>query len=304
LTKAQENMTKKIEPSTLKELILAKQLISNNQRLTLIDSLENNMIAIFNLNSALNIVLKILSTSSKLKLKSIKELRNSPIERQWSKLSEEYKKRYDHELSMKTQIFTINDLIVDFTEHGKYPNNTQVKELSQALSLFIEDTMKRIFGINFGELDIHLLISNPQAQKNFKQAKDAFNLKNYSEVLRLSSITYHLALEDQRQKINYLSERELLKPESIMVDSSVKIHIEPKDEDFIHLILRTNLKNLEKFKQLVPTVVLSEDTAGRSELVVSEFVDESKISEENASFCLNYVIETILHWECLDLIKK
>jgi hypothetical protein len=297
-------MTKKIEPSTLKELILAKELISNCKNLALVDSLENNLIAIFNLNSTLNIVLNILSTSSKLKLKSVKELRNSPIERQWSKLSEEYTKRYDQDLSMKTQIFTINNLIVDFTEHGKYPNNTQVRELNQALSLFIEDTMKQIFGIDFNELDIHLLISNPQAQENFKSAKSAFNSKDYAEVLRLSSVTYHLALEDQRQRINYLSEHGLLNPESIMVDNSVKVHIEPKDEDFIHLILRTNLKNLEKFKQLVPTVILSEDGTGRSELVVSDFVDESKISQENASYCLNFVLETILMWESLDLIKK
>jgi hypothetical protein len=304
LIKVQENMTKEIEPSTLKELILAKQLISNSQRLTLVDSLENNIIAIFNLNSALNIVLKILSTSSKLKLKSIKELRNSPIERQWSKLSEEYKKRYDHELSMKTQIFTINDLIVDFTEHGKYPSNIQLKELGQALSLFIEDTMERVLGIDFTELDIHLLILTPQVQENFKFAKDAFHSKDYSEVLKLSSIAYHLALENQRQKINYLSEQGLLKPESIMLDKAVKIHIEPKDEDFIHLILRTNLKKLETFKQFVPTVVISEDGAGRPELMVSDFVDESKISQENASYCLNFILETILMWESLDLIKK
>jgi hypothetical protein len=294
----------KIQQNTLKELILIKQLISNSKKLALEDSMENNLIAIFNLNSALNIVLNILSSKSKLKTKSIKELRNSPIDMQWSKLSESYKKRYDHDLSMKTQIFTINNLIVDFTEHGKYPNNTEIIKLSQALTLFIEDTIEHIFGFDFSESDIHLLITNPQVRDNYKRARNLFHSDNYSEGLKLSSITYHLALEDQRQKINYLSEQDLLKPESIMVDSTLKIHIKPQDEDFIHMVLRTDQKKLEKFKQLVPTVVLSEDVSGRSELVVSDFVDQSKISKENAKFCLNFVLDTILMWENLDLIKN
>ena len=84
---------------------------------------------------------------------------------------------------------------------------------------------------------------------------------------------------------------------------SIDIHIDSKEQDFIHLVLGTPPKKLERFKQLVPTVLITEDNEGRSEIIVSDFVDETVILKENAEFCLNFVLETILYWESLELIQ-
>ena len=295
-------MVKKKMLATIKELIIAKKLLENSKNIIKIDSMENNVIAIYNLNSALNIILKILGEQQK--IKSIKQLRNISLEKQWDILSEKYKQQYGQYLSMKTQIFTLNNIINNFVEHDILPINTQVKELYQALNVFIEGLVSQILNLNFAELDFYLLIQNTQVQKTIKRANLALEAEEYAEVLKSTSAALQIAIEDQRQKINYLSDRDMLKPELFMLDKTINIHIDAKDREFIHLVLGTPTKNLERFKHLVPTAIITEDGESRPEIIVSDFVDAEAGTKENAEFCLNFVLETVLHWESLDLVKE
>ena len=104
-------MSKKPTNAIIKELIIVKKLVHNSTTLIKSDTLENNLIAIFNLNSALDIFLKIIRDQAK--IKSVKQLYNISLEQQWYILSEAYKNRFGYELSMKTQIFTLNNIIND-----------------------------------------------------------------------------------------------------------------------------------------------------------------------------------------------
>jgi len=295
-------MVKKKMLATIKELIIAKKLLENSKNLIKIDSMENNLIAIYNLNSALNIILKILGEQQK--IKSIKQLKNISLEKQWDILSQKYKQQYGQDLSMKTQIFTLNNIINNFVDHDMLPINTQVKELYQALSVFIDGVVSQILNLKFGELDFYLLIQNTQVQKTIKRANMAIEAEEYAEVLKSTSAAFQIAIEDQRQKINYLSDQGILKPEPFMLDRSINIHIDAKDREFIHLVLGTPTKSLERFKHLVPTAIITEDGESRPEIVISDFVDVEASTKENAVFCLNFVLETVLHWESLDLVSE
>lgn len=286
----------------VKKLIIAKKLLQNSEELIELNSLEKNLVAISNLNSAFNIILMIFCKQAK--IKSIKQLDNISLEKQWNILSKEYKKRFDQDLSMKTQIFTLNNIMSDFIDHGIYPTTNQVLDLTRALSIFIEDFVDKVFELEYKDLDLYLLIENNQVQHTIKQARKSLDAGEFEEVLKAASSAFQVALEDQRRKINYLSERNLINPELIMLDKSISLNIKPKEEDFIHLILKTPQKDLQKFKQLVPTAIIAEDKARRSEVVVSDYVSEVSISNENAEFCLNFVLETILNWENMDLMIK
>ncbi len=293
-------MVSKKKLNFVKELILAKKLLQTSEKLINQKTLDNNLISVYNLNSALNIILN--SFSTQYKIKSIKQLNTENLDTQWSILSQVYKDRFGQELSMKTQIFTLNNIITDFIEYGRYPSNSQVLELAQALSIFIEDFVLRAFNLSFQDLDLHFLIDNSQIQRIIKEAKLALDCEEYSEVMRLTSASFQIALEDQRQKINYLSDQGLLEPELILLDKSINIHIDPNEEDFIHLVLKTPQKELQKFKQLIPTALISLNEKNKPEVVVSDYVDEVKVSKENAEFCYNFVLETVLRWENLDLL--
>jgi hypothetical protein len=295
-------MSRKPKKVIIKELIIAKKLLQNSEEIIKYDSIEHNLIAIFNLNSALNIILRVLSTQQK--VKSFKQLDSISLEKQWLLLSEQYKKQYGKELSMKTQIFTLTNITKKFTELDIIPTKVQVQELAQALSIFMDDLTSKMFGLELQDIDFHLLLDNIQVQRLLKTAQGASSNEKYEEVLKNTSLAFHIALEDQRQKLNYLSEKGLLRPELLMLDKSIDIHIDSKDQDFIHLVLGTPPKKLERFKQLVPTVLITEDDKGRSEIIVSDFVDETAIIKENAEFCLNFVLETILYWESLELIQS
>ncbi|WP_455391554.1 hypothetical protein, partial [[Eubacterium] cellulosolvens] len=238
------------------------------------------------------------------KIESLKQLDNISLERQWAILTEEYKKRFGQKLSMKTQIFTLANIIQNFTDYDIIPSNVQVQELSQALSVFIQELTQTIFGLDFNEIDFHLLMDNAQVRRTIKAARVALEAEEYKKVLKNSSLAFHLGIENQRQKINYLSEKGLLKPEVFMLDDAIKLHLDSQDHEFIHSILGTDTKKLERFKKMVPTVLISEDEKNRPEIVISNYVDESACSKENAQFCLNFVLETILHWEGLELVKK
>ena len=297
-------MAKIPKKNTFKQLILAKILLQKSEALVNDDSMESNLAAIFNLNSALEIILKILTEYSMTKIKSIKQLKTGSLEMHWSVLSQEYKKRYGQDLSMKTQIFTINNLILDFTDHGLTTKTNQISDLNKALSIFMEDVINNIFGLNYSELDLFQLIPNPQVRQEFRAAKWAYNSNDLASTFRYISASFHIALEDQRQKLNYLSDQGLLKPEAILLKEPINIHFSIDDEEFIHLVLGTNPKKLERFKQLVPSAMITQDRQGKPEVVVSDYVDKSLLSTENAIFCMNFLLETILDWENLDLIKK
>lgn len=295
-------MVKKKDITAIKELIIAKKLLHNGEELIKKDTLENNLIAISNLNSALDLFLKIISTHQKIKL--VKQLDNISLEKKWSILSNEYKRKYGKELSMKTQIFTLSNITNNFIVHNIIPTRAQVQELCQALTIFMQGLVPEMFGLEFQDIDFHLLLGNSQARRALKAARDGFEMENYKEALISTSRAFYIALEDQRQKLNYLSDNGLLDPKLIMLEESINLHIDPKDHEFIHLVLGTPPKKLDRFKQLVPTVLINEDDSKRAEIVVSDFIDEEAISKENAEFCLNFVYETILHWESLDLVKK
>jgi hypothetical protein len=294
-------MTSDKKKALIKKLILAKKLLQNSEKLLESDTLEHNMIAVFNLNSALNIILKVLSTQHK--IKSIKELKNGSLEKRWALLSEEYKKRYGSELSMKTQIFTLANITQDFIEKNIIPTKIQVQELTQALVVFMREMVLEAFGFEYQDVDFHLLFENSQVQRALKTAGVALENSDYEEVLRQASLAFHVAIEDQRQKLNYLSKNGLLNPEKLMLDKDIELHINSNDQDFLNLVLGTPPKKLEKFKQLVPTVLITEDEKDRAEIVVSDYVDDPAITLENAEFCLNFILETILHWESLDFMK-
>ena len=295
-------MKKRIKSPTIKEFIIVKKLLHKSEELLKIDTIENNLIATSNLNSALNIFLKIISTQQK--IKSLKELDNVSLEKQWSILSSEYERRYGQKLSMKTQIFTLSNIIQNFIEYNIIPSNAQLLELYQALLVFVQELTRRVFEMEFQDIDFYLLFENPQLRKILKTTRDAFDVDEYEEVLRKCSQAFHIALEDQRQKLNYLSEKGLLKPELIMLNKNIKLHLNPKDQEFIHLILGTSPKKLDQFMKLIPTALISEDEQKRPEIIISNYVDKNLVSKENAYFCLNFVLETILYWESLELMKK
>lgn len=290
----------KIKRTTIKELIITKKLLLNSNEMINAESLENNLIAIANLNSALNIFLKIVGTQQK--IDSLKQLDNLSLEKQWSILSKEYEQRFGQKLSMKTQIFTLSNVIQNFIEHDTIPSNQQVRELYQALMIFLQELTQKIFEMNFHDIDFYLLLDNPQVQRTLKEAHNAFEIGDLKAVLKSCSLVFHMAFEDQRQKINYLSEKGLLKPEPFMLDKSINLHLDIKDQEFIHMILRTPPKKLERFLKMVPSVMITEDEKKRPEIIISDFVDEETMSKENAKFCLDFVLETILQWENLDLM--
>ncbi len=294
-------MVKKPNPAIIKQLILAKKLLKHSHELVDIDRMENNLMAIFGLNSALNIILKLFGEQEK--IKSIKQLNSGMLEREWETLSNRYRNRYNQELSMKTQIFTIDKIMHNIFENNEYPSHHQVIELAQALNIFLEDFVGRVFDLELTNLDFHVLVENSQVKNLLTKAIIALDRDEYSNVLKMTVEAYQIALEDQRQKLNFLLENGLLKPELLMLGQPVNIHIQPSDEDFIHMILHTDIKKLNRFKQLVPTAIITEDENNQPQIVISDFVSDSVDSKENANFCLDFTVDTILRWESCDLMK-
>lgn len=290
-----------IKKEIIRQLIIAKKLLNKSEELMDSDSIENNLVVISNLNFILNIFLETLGTQQK--IKTLKELKIPSLEEQWNALSNDYEKRYGQKLSMKTQIFTISNITKSFTEHNIIPTKTQVHELVQALSIFIQELTSKVFGLDFQDIDFHLLMDNPQVRRTLKLAIEAFESVDYKEVLKNSSLAFNIALEDQRQKLNFLSEKGILKPEPFMLDKSIDLHFNSKDHEFIHTILGTQQKKLEQFNKIVPTVIITEDDDGGLKIVISDYVDDSVVSKNNARFCIDFILETVLHWESLDLVK-
>ncbi|MFW9880404.1 MAG: hypothetical protein ACFFG0_45620, partial [Candidatus Thorarchaeota archaeon] len=171
-----------VKKEIIRQLIIAKKLLTKSEELIESDLIENNLVAISNLNFILNTLLESLSTQQK--IKTLKELKTPSLEEQWNALSNDYEQRYGQKLSMKTQIFTISNIMRNFIENNILPSKIQVLELIQALSVFIQELTMKVFGLDFQELDFHLLMDNPQVRRALNLAVDAFNNGDYKEVLK------------------------------------------------------------------------------------------------------------------------
>ncbi len=192
---------------------------------------------------------------------------------------------------------------------GIIPDIKFVQRFKETTENFMKDVISSIFKIDYSEITLAILIQNEQVKKAIEEAEKCFSNKEYEKSMNLSSLAFAIAKSDEQQRIfgsmSLFHKLEasklptLIKPQyyvgrilQSLIDYNKKFNKLVLEELEI-LKLRLDYKKYMHFKRISPEVVLS-TTGTQSKLVET---DKVNYNYDNALFCLNFVIDSVLRWE-------
>jgi hypothetical protein len=71
------------------------------------------------------------------------------------------------------------------------------------------------------------------------------------------------------------------------------------------MALQVDLSKYKLFEKIIPTVMINdEDRESGVSITISDYLDERWINLKWALYCFNFVTETVLMWESMNLKKS
>lgn len=204
------------------------------------------------------------------------------------------------------------------------PGSASLQQFRETTEKFFKNVIDKIFGIDFSQITLAMLIKNIDAKKYVTDAEKYFLHGEYGQSTNSSSIAFVIAKREEQQRI-YGSGSLILRLklafedpnsafpflDSLDTDSDILIDWEKADYKMlaIHLIfdeleilkLRMDYKNYMHYKRISPKVKISSKFEEGEEKFEYKIIDKPKeYNHNNALFCLDFVIETIIKWESFE----
>ena len=287
--------------SELRKLILAKSIFLHGCTHANARDEVSRILAIHHFDFAVEMILKCLAVKYNIVFSSRQEFRFKDL---WNEIDQQ-----NINLPLKSRIFELHD-VRNLVQHaGIIPSFEDVIMFKGYVETFLEDVIKRAFGISFDELTLAQLIENVKLRKIVQKAEELFREGKYKECIlacdeALIKATFDIAdifskagmltgywgagnelknvinkdyAEKYRGKEFYTLARDLSK--AILQIGQATTCMQFLDEHRAKFL---------KFRELVSTL---------EEIPAEEL-------KEKARFSLNFVIELILKWQEEDMLHS
>jgi hypothetical protein len=219
---------------------------------------------------------------------------------------------WDHmELSQKECMRRLNNARVAMKHHGNLPSKLMIESFRACATNFFEDNTQIIFKINFNELSLIDIIQHEETKKNLKKAEKLLYENNIKEALIKTAISFYKLINNYRiRKLNIGSmlrtpstsrygdgsvELQRVVPEII---KNVSKKIGSIEETLRYIILGIDYRKYVKFSSIAPGIY---QTANEDYHVYWTNDDEDDVTEDDARFCINFVIETAIYLQNYNL---
>lgn len=201
--------------------------------------------------------------------------------------------------------------------YAMIPDSNSLQHFREITEKFMEDVVYKIFGIHFREITLAILIQNGEVKKYIEDAEKHFLNGEYKKSIKSSFLAFYVAKSDEQGKI-YGSGSMVLRMFSLIRKSKRNEYKETKIgqklfdgqdlttselTDYISVVNELMLKELEIFKlkldykkymqyiRICPDVIIYDVVPNEIE------IQNHVCNYENALFCLNFVIDSIIKWE-------
>ena len=217
----------------------------------------------------------------------------------------EYGDRYGREPNGLKDIIPITLLRKEVQSTKVIPAKDVLANFQEGISRLLEYTSEDVFNIPLRLMDYHLIIDNEQIRNQLvKCLADTYD-GNFKEAIKRCALAFSISLEKQRQKLNYLMERQELSTAMFFLDSPETLYYKFQDYNFILMALQVDLNKYKMFEKIIPTVMINdEDRESGVSITISDYLDERWIDMKWALYCFNFVTETVLMWESMNLKKS
>lgn len=258
----------------------------------------------------LNIILSFFEiTSKKEKLENFSIL--------WDAVNTELEKNKDEigkfKLPNRRDVEQLHNLRNQAQHFGIIPDAKFVQRFQGTTEKFMKNVISNVFKIDYLEITSALLIQNEEIKKSIEKSEKLFTNQEFEKSMIVLSIAFEMAKSDEQQRIfgsGSLMFKEACKrlpgfKEKIEGHSQKKIleylidYISGFDililDEIEILKLRLDYKKYMHFKRISPQVNFPNDDISKEPEITEP---ETKCYDyENALFCLNFVIDTIIIWE-------
>ena len=238
----------------------------------------------------------------------------------WKKCDTALNKRMNYALPYYNQMTRLHRIRNNAQHSGIVPDSSEVKECKQYTLDFLRESIKQIFEIELSELYLSLLIKNQKVKECLIEAENYLGKNESKTSMNYSALAFKIAILDEKSRIHgsgwsFIKSFGLLSDSNIrkIEDCQVKESLETIEEKFNQLInaldnelevlkLRMDYKKYRHFESISPCIFAGlNDSSDKSKLPdLYEKVgdtDKKNYTRENAIFCLEFVIDTILRWE-------
>lgn len=212
-----------------------------------------------------------------------------------------YKKRY------KRVPGGVESVILLFRHHREVkntltmPSRPTLDHLLPGIERFLGDISEDVFGTPLKYLDYHLILKDKEMSGILSETQD-FLLKNdHKQSILRSSFAFSISLEKMRQRLNYLLERDELSTHFFSLDTRRTLYFKLQDYSFLLLAMEVNMDKYRLFIKIVPTTLIDESGNEGVSVTFSDYIQEKWLTTKWARFCFNFVMETLLHWESMEL---
>ncbi len=220
-------------------------------------------------------------------------------------------------LPNRREIKQLHDVRNSAQHSGIIPSSESVQRFRQTAETFMKNVINNIFKRDYSEISSAILMQNEKVKKYIEEAEKHFLNGEYKKSIKSSFLAFYVAKSDEQGKINgsgsmafrMLSEIRKSKRDKYKNTKIVEKLYDGQDlnnselTDYISMVNELMLKELEIFKlkldykkymqyiKFCPDVLIYDVDTNEIE------IQDNVCNYENAFFCLNSVIDSILKWE-------
>jgi hypothetical protein len=230
-----------------------------------------------------------------------------------------------HSLPSAREICNFHKIRNSAQHYAIIPDYTSLRQFREITEIFLESVINKIFGINFSQLTLAILIKNIDVKKYVTDAEKYFLNDEFEQSANSSSIAFDIAKREEQQRIHGSGSLLMRLALAFGDDNSVLLladSINPIDSDTeidllkidrktlaIHLIfeeleilkLGLDYKKYMHYKRISPRVrISSKFEEGKEECKYEIISNRKNYDFDSALFCLNFVTDTIIKWESFE----
>jgi len=287
--------------SEKRRLILVKGLYEHGRKHADYGTTLDRIIAIHNLDNSIEWLLKSVALKIGIEIYDKKSKQYLSFYRLWKEVNDKIK---DKKLPLKDEIFGLHDLRNKAQHHANIPSQEDTQRYLICTKEFINQLLKDIFdGIEYDELYLSLLIENEDLKAKIMDAEKAFEKKQYLNSINLciNALTdaawgnKTIALSAGRLTSFFGAGKEL---KNVISEEYIKKTYPDNKlaKEIGKAILQMGQSSTCMQFLTLPQKLLF--------LKVFDTTNKQKISKKDAQDSINFVVDVILNWEEMRLIKK
>lgn len=262
---------KEIDKVTRKRLIYVKRLHMHAQEHISKGTDFDKMVAVHHLDNALELLLKCVAASYDISFKSA----FVTFPTLWNRVNERYEEEQGSKLQKKTEMFHLHRIRSDVQHWGVSPFSLDaVKDFDEYMHSFIQTILNSVFGVKYNELFMSSLVNDITIRGLLTDAERYFADENWKDTVIKASVAFAFA------KRKALRNRNL----------STVPRIGEGGVDVDTLALGLDIEEYKRFFEKTPTVWLT------GEEPITRERRELNYTRENALFCFNFALDSILRW--------